>query len=330
MKIAYVTEEGAYIRKKENKLVVTRKEDIVLEIPIENLNGLVITDYVQVSSQATAMLLRKGIFLTWISSKGEFIGRLESPYFADVDKQYDQISLVKDCDFCNKLSRQIILAKMKNSVTILRRFLRNKTELKINWGIFARLEIAILKTNSLKHLMGYEGFFAKQYFKIIGENITDEFKFIGRSKRPPRDKFNSIISFGYTLLFYEIQTLIINKGLHPYFSYMHKFNSRYMALAADLMEEWRAVLIDAIALAGVAREIFTEFDFDKIPGSGAIYLNRTGKKKFVELYERKMLSVNKYFGSSYSYRHTLGWQVDKLVNAILAKDPDKYTPLIIR
>ena len=102
---------------------------------------------------------------------------------------------------------------------------------------------------SVEQVMGYEGTAAKLYFKVLGKLIDEHFVFEGRSRRPPMDPFNSLISLGYSIILNELYGKIEGKGLNPYFGVKHKDREKHPTLASDLMEEWRAVLIDTTALS---------------------------------------------------------------------------------
>lgn len=105
-----------------------------------------------------------------------------------------------------------------------------------------------LNSKGIEQLMGYEGTAARLYFGQLGELINPVFFFTGRTRRPPTDPFNSMISLGYSIILNELYGKIEGKGLNPYFGIMHKDREKHPTLASDLMEEWRAVLIDSTAL----------------------------------------------------------------------------------
>ena len=119
----------------------------------------------------------------------------------------------------------------------------------------------LLYAKSVEQVMGYEGTAAKIYFKVLGKLIDEQFVFEGRSRRPPMDPFNSLISLGYSIILNELYGKIEGKGLNPYFGVMHKDREKHPTLASDLMEEWRAVLIDTTALSMLNGHELVKEDF---------------------------------------------------------------------
>ena len=180
-------------------------------------------------------------------------------------------------------------------------------------------------------LIGYEGVAAKSYFAVLSKIINPEFSFNGRNRMPPRDPFNSMISLGYTLLMYEIYGEIENKALTPYCGFLHKDHERHPTLASDLMEEWRAVIVDSVVMSLVQGNEINQEHFIKDEETGAVYLTTTGIRIFIKKYEAKLRSENKYLdGISMSYRRCLWYQVNKLVNAIEENNAELYNPVTIR
>lgn len=124
--------------------------------------------------------------------------------------------------------------------------------------------------------MGYEVNAAREYFKALSSLIKKEFYFHGRSKRPPKDPFNSKISLEYTILMYEIVGELENKGISPYIGFMHSDIERHPTLASDLLEEWRSVIVDAIVMSLIqGNEIGIEL-FWRDEETGAVIISNLG------------------------------------------------------
>lgn len=189
----------------------------------------------------------------------------------------------------------------------------------------------VSSSNAIPQLMGYEGSAAHVYFQTLGKLIVPEFHFNRRSKRPPLDAFNSMISLGYSILMNELYGKIEGKGLNPYFGIMHSDHEKHPTLASDLMEEWRAVISDSIAMSlANGREIMTD-DF-YTDDNGGVFLKPDGFKKFIRKIENKFASVNRYFEDEgeISFRRALDLQVNSLCHALEEKKPELYHPVIIR
>lgn len=331
MSFAYITEKGATISKKEGRFVVGRNHETLLEIPEETLEGLLVTDTVQITSHAMVSLLHLGIPVTWLSSRGKYFGRLESTSHVNVFKQKQQF-LLQDQPFSLEMSRRVLLAKVHNQLTLLRRYNRERQIPAVMIDIHNMMTMADhLKTaEDRESLMGYEGMAAKIYFSALGKIVDPAFSFEKRSKRPPLDPFNSLLSFAYTLIMYELFTAITNEGLHPYVGFLHALKEHHPALASDLLEEWRAVLADSFVMALVQHHEIKEEHFCHDEESRGVYLTPEGRKIFFRVYEKKMRSTNQYIDGKHSFRRSLNYQVVQYSQALLAQEPKMYEPIWIR
>lgn len=331
MSFVYITEENAKLQKKGGRYVVGRNLEAIMEIPEEILEGLVLIGRVQVSSEAIVSLLENGVPVTWLSHTGKYYGRLASTCHVDVFRQQKQIQLQKS-PFFLLLGKKCIEAKAHNQLTILRRYNRRTYSSKIEFAIKHILAVRshINTAEDSEQLMGFEGIIAREYFAALGRLMPEGFEFSKRSKRPPLDPFNSMLSFGYTLLMYEIYTAIENAGLNPYFGYLHALKNNHPALASDLMEEWRAVIVDSMVLGLLHHnEIKAEHFYTK-EGVNGIYLTREGRRIFLRAFEKRMRQENKYMDVNLSFRKSIMHQAGLFAQAMMAENPDIYKPLRVR
>ena len=186
---------------------------------------------------------------------------------------------------------------------------------------------------SVEQVMGYEGTAAKIYFKVLGKLIDEQFVFEGRSRRPPMDPFNSLISLGYSIILNELYGKIEGKGLNPYFGVMHKDREKHPTLASDLMEEWRAVLIDTTALSMLNGHELVKEDFYTGIDQPGVFLEKDGFRKYIQKLEGKFRTENKYLSYidySVSFRRAMDLQVNQFVKAIETENVEEYMPVIIR
>lgn len=331
MSYVYLTENNIVVSKKGGRFIVSRNHETVMELPIETIEGMIIFETVQISSATVVECLEKDIPITWLSNTGKFFGRLESTKHINVQKHYNQMLLQEEGGAYFELAKRIIKAKIDNQIVLLRRYSRNSKDNTLETDIknIYAVRRNVFCANNVKELMGFEGYIARIYFYALGKIVPEEFRFKGRSKQPPKDPFNSMLSFGYTLVMYELYTLLINYGLHPYFGFIHSLRTGHPALASDLIEEWRAVLVDAMVLSLVQHNEIHLSDFN-IADSGGVFLKNDSRRIFLKAYERKMRSLNSYIGMKKSFRETLAIQVENFSKAIMTKDLDSYEPLKIR
>lgn len=181
--------------------------------------------------------------------------------------------------------------------------------------------------------MGYEGTAAKIYFKVLGILIDPEFCFKGRSKRPPLDPFNSMISLGYSIIVNELYGKIEGKGLNPYFGVMHKDREKHPTLASDLMEEWRAVLIDSTVLSMINGHEISKKEFYTQVEQPGVFLEKEALRKYIKKLESKFRTENRYLtyiDYRVSFRQALDLQLGQFIKAIETENPEEYSPIVIR
>jgi CRISP-associated protein Cas1 len=336
MQLLYVTEPGSYLSKDGNRLSVRKDKDAVIKtIGIEHVEGVVLVGSCNLSSGLAIELLEREIPVTWLSSTGSFFGRLEPTSGYNIERQVEQFEMHKDNTFRISLARQWVVAKLENSRGVLRRYNRRRDEGTIEQRCEQMGDSIERAKNaeSINELLGIEGTGARHYFSGVSTLMPEEFQFEGRSRRPPKDPFNSLISFGYTLLLYEVFTAIVAKNLHPYLGYLHQPRRGHPSLASDLMEEWRAVIVDSLAIGLLTSRQLKPEHFREPAEDGGVYLTRDGSKIFLEKFEKKLRSHNQYLtyvDYPLTFRESLAFQVGALVKAIQLKDHRSYRPVIVR
>ncbi len=336
MSYIYIYEKAAKIGVRENCLVIeNEKQKLKKTVPIEGVENVIIFGEASLSTSCVKQLMERNINLTWLSTEGKFYGRLESTRSVNIERQRCQFKCGESEDFSLRLSKKIIYAKMKNQLTILRRYNRSRNEEIVYKNIDSvnRLFYSMDNAQEKEELLGYEGLAARYYYQALGAIVEPEFSFLGRNRQPPKDPFNSLLSFAYTLLMYDLYTAIVNKGLNPYASFLHSTRSGHPALCSDLMEEWRAVLCDSLALYVISKGIINIKDFEKPNYEGGVYLNREASKSYIGEYEKKVRTRAQYItyvDYAVSFRRAMEMQCMRLAKAVEEGDPEIYIPVIIR
>ncbi|MDD3840836.1 MAG: CRISPR-associated endonuclease Cas1 [Clostridia bacterium] len=334
MSIVYVYQPQSYMHIEDNRLII-EVDDLKRMIPLEKIEGILLYGGVGISSRCITKLLEIGVPLTWLSKRGNFYGRLESTRNVNITRQRQQFKLGENEEFCLRLAINFISAKTNNQIVLLRRYNRTARLVQVA-KIIDNIKILRQKiemVNRLDKLLGYEGACARLYFKALSLIVDNKFAFCGRTKRPPKDPFNSLLSFGYTLLMYEAYTAIASKGLNPYAGFMHQDREKHPTLASDLMEEWRPVIVDSLVLNMVQGRIIKINDFD-IPEekSKGVYLKEKASKKFIKNFEKRVRTQHNYLNVPYSmnFRRSIVFQAGMLSRALEENDADIYKPIMIR
>lgn len=295
MSYLYVSDQGSVIGINAHRVEVKSKDGSIRSIPVETLEVIQVFGNVQLTIQCITTCLMKGITVIFYSTKGRFYGRLISPSHVNVERQRKQVVLGNDATFCLEFSKRIVNAKIRNQEVILRRYARNH-DIDIESAVLsmhnARKHIPMCE--NISQLMGYEGIAARDYFKTLGRLIEPAFFFERKSRRPPKDAFNSLISLGYSILMNEIYGKLEAKGLNPYFGVLHSDKEKHPTLASDFMEEWRAVLSDATAMSLINGHEIHKEDFYQPDGDEGIYLTTDGFKSFIRKFEGKLQTSSRY------------------------------------
>ena len=326
----YITENGTYLHKRGGKLLIDKEETTITEVPLELVENITVTNTTQISSSLITECLTKNIPISWISTSGKMYGSLLAPSFVDIFKQKQQFDLIEEKDFYFKLAQKIVSAKIHNQLVLLRRYNRNIKSEKVHELInyLANTQKNIKYTSDNNELLGYEGLASRTYFSALGMLINKPFQFTKRTKQPPRDPFNTMLSMGYSILFNEILSNIIAIGLHPYIGFFHQLAKGHPALVSDLIEEWRAVIVDALVISLIKRGSITENMFTL--NKKGCYFSPEGKKIFLNAYNKKINTENKYISGEHSYRDSLRIQCQNYAQAISNKNINIYTPIKLK
>ncbi len=327
MSILYLEDQGAVVGVDANRCKVTHTDGMVRYLPLETLDGIMILGHIQLTTQCMETCLQRGITISYLSRGGKYFGRLVSTEHINVERQRKQCALYENA-FSVDLAREVLAAKLKNQEVVLERYAKSKNIYLDDQIRMLRIcRKKVLEGSRIAEMIGFEGQGAKAYFDGLSKVIDPAFAFHGRSRRPPMNPFNSMISLGYSILMNEIYSKIEAKGLNPYFGFIHRDNEKHPTLASDMMEEWRAVIVDSTAMSLInGHEIRTD-NFEMGMDEPGCFLNKEGLKIFLNKLENKLQTEVKY---RVSFRRAMTLQMEQLVKAIETEDASIYKPIEIR
>ena len=252
-------------------------------MPAGKVDGVLIFGNVQFTTQALRLMMENGIELAFFSNRGKLLGQMTSPYPKNVPLRLAQYEKMLDENFVLEFSRNMARSKLENSVAFLKKFSRNHPDIDIGQQIEA-IDGSIKSLESkmgVDSLLGVEGTAATVFFKAYKKMILREFEFEGRKKRPPTDPVNSLLSFGYTLIYNEISWLLDGMGFDPYMGFYHRPHYGHATLASDLMEQFRSPVVDRFTLNIVNNGIFKKEDFfHHAPSGRRVFDQRVPKTLF--------------------------------------------------
>ncbi|PSB22934.1 CRISPR-associated endonuclease Cas1 [filamentous cyanobacterium CCP1] len=288
MRTLYIAQQGCYVGLSQECLVIKQGQVVLEEVQLPLLEQILVFGKSQMTTQAIRACLWQNIPIAYLSRMGYCYGRvlpIERGYRQLVRYQQQLVAAERLI-----VARQLVQAKLKNSrVLLLRQRRRNASEL-VDRAIESLDYLAqeVVRAESIARLMGLEGAGAATYFAAFGECITgSEFVFMARSRRPPGNPVNAMLSFGYQVLWNHLLSLIELQGLDPYYACLHQESERHAALASDLIEEFRAPIVDSLVLYLINRGMVSaEQDFEF--RDGGCYLNDAGRKKYLRAFLQRM------------------------------------------
>jgi len=264
MRVAYITDQGAVVFKKGRRLAVTRNRQLLTTLRVTQLDQVVLWGRIRLTPGALALLMDQGIDTVFISVRGRFRGRIVGPASKNILLRWAQYERVRDDAFVITTARAIVEAKVNNARALLRHRLRRRDQDVLREGIARLRQILreIPHIQDLDRLRGLEGEAAHTYFQTIGASLQSPFfRFTRRTRRPPRDPTNALLSLLYTLLLTAMMHAVHQVGLDPYLGVFHQMGYGKPALALDLIEEFRAPLVDALVLRLIERGTVRPEDF---------------------------------------------------------------------
>lgn len=330
----YITQDDAFIGKTDERLTVRANKQTLQDIPLIKLDGVVILGRATVSPAAVIELLERKIPLSFLTSMGRYLGRLEPELTKNIFVRAAQWKAVAPSEQASHLVRGFVRGKLKNYRNALLRGQREYANLNFQKAL-THLEQAIAPIDTITaidSLRGLEGAGSAAYFGCLNQLLrAEEFQFETRRRRPPTDPVNALLSLGYSLLRHDIQSAVNLVGFDPYLGYLHTQRYGRPSLALDLMEEFRPLVVDAVVLSSLNRKALALSHFTTEPLSGAVALTLEGLRIFLRLYELKKQATFKHpvLQTKCTYQESFEIQA-RLLAKYLLKETDKYPPLVLK
>ncbi len=324
MAVLYIKEQGAMIQKMDDRIIVTKNQNRLLDIPIFQIENIAVIGNVQISTQALHMLMEKGIDVSYLTYSGKYLGSAAAEASKNIFLRFEQYMFYLDGERRLTMARTITANKISNQMEILKEHRRSDREYDWDRDInnMSKLRRSLQNHMTSNEILGVEGMCSNIYFGAFGHMIDCDFSFNGRNRRPPRDPINVIISLAYTLLTKEVSSALDSESFEPYLGFLHGIRYGRKSLALDIVEEFRQPVVDRLVLILFNKRMIGRYDFE-FPEEGRVVLTEDGFKKFCSEYERWMNGQNSLAGSK-SFRSLIRDQVSQLKRAI--RDGEEYRP----
>lgn len=332
----YVTTPDAYLHLDNDTLRVEIERETRLRVPLHHISAVVCFGHVMVSPILMHRLADEGKSLVLLDGNGRFKARLEGPVSGNVLLRQAQHRRSTSADSCLAVAKSCIAGKLKNCRQVLLRGARESGRDDDNAALvtvadeFARALARLEHAPDLDAVRGIEGDAAKRYFGALGlvvrPDARDAFTMSGRTRRPPLDRMNALISFLYAMLMNDVRSAVESVGLDPQIGFLHAVRPGRAALALDLMEEFRPLLADRLALTLVNRRQIGAGDFVERPG-GAVVLKDEARKAVVTAYqERKQETVMHPLMESVMSFGLIPFVQARLLARVVRGDAELYLP----
>lgn len=291
----YVLTEDSYLSLDGENVVVKRGDGIAGRFPLHTIESIQCFSYKGASPRLMGECARRSVDLAFFSPRGRFLARTTGQAHGNVLLRKRQHQLSNDEMACCAFAKNILMGKLFNSRWVLERAKRDHP-LQVDVEKITRRSSElkqglseIRRSCSLEELRGIEGSAAKSYFDAFNELIVvqrDDFQFMGRTRRPPRDRVNAMLSFGYALLSNNYASALEGVGLDSFIGFLHADRPGRVSLALDMVEELRTVFVDRVVVSCINGRVVTADDFESYQ-DGSYYLNERGRKAFLSVWQKR-------------------------------------------
>jgi CRISPR-associated protein Cas1 len=291
----HVTTHGAYIHRDGETISIRIGNEVRLRLPIHTIEGLVCYGQVTCSPFALGLCCERGVGISFFTENGRFLARVTGPVSGNVLLRRQQFRAADTPAAALSIVTAIVTAKIANSRLVLLRGAREtgdnerQAKLRSRADHLSDIGKAAARSSTVDEARGYEGVAAQDYFSVFNELIgvdSEQFRFNGRSRRPPLDCTNAMLSFVYALLRHDIESALESVGLDPAVGFLHTDRPGRPSLALDMMEEMRPHLADRLVLSLINRRQVQESGFTTEDGGGVVMDDST-RKEIISAWQRR-------------------------------------------
>jgi CRISPR-associated protein Cas1 len=330
MSTLYLVQQGTTLRKEQGRFLVDlpgdQADEEQLAIPIQEIERVLVMGNIQLTNAAISSCLDAQIPVVFLSHTGFYKGHLWSAELSDLAAETAQFQRYSDSDFQLEMAKTLVWGKLVNSKQLLLRANRKRQHEVVEGEItgLTRDIRSVELVTALESLRGYEGTAAARYFSAFGQLLMNPgFSFTTRNRRPPTDPVNSMLSFGYTLLFNNVLSLILAEGLNPYLGNLHRSDRKEMHLTCDLMEEFRSPIVDSLVLTLINQQTMKPENFVISGHNGGVYLTDAARRTFLRNFEERISSKTKHpdVKGQVPYRRAIQLQIQRYKRTLLESVP---------
>lgn len=331
----YLIEQGCRLSREGQRLVVTKDDKVITQASTLQISQVILFGNIQITTPAVQLLLAEGIEVVYLTQQGRFYGRLVGEPSGHAALRIAQVLASQDPAFALATARQCVRGKLHNMRVFLQRYARRREEPSLQQGVDKILALQQRLDEAPDHqtLMGLEGQATAIYFSLWPHLLKEPWSFDKRIRRPPTDPVNALISFAYTLLTQNMWGAVLTAGLDPYIGFLHQLAYNRPSLVLDLVEEFRPIVADSVALRCLNNAILTPDHFETGGNQRPVLLSAEGVRLFIREFETRLTQKFKHpaSGEQVHYRRLFLLQAYALARTLAVRDPQQlYQPILVR
>ncbi|NNU92986.1 type I-B CRISPR-associated endonuclease Cas1 [Geobacillus sp. NFOSA3] len=318
----YIFSNGR-LKRKDNTIYFLDENETKRSLPVHQVDNLYVFGEVDLNSSLLNLLSQHSVHLHIFNYYGFYAGT-----FCPRSKKVSGFTVVQQSAHYLDAAKRLYLAKMflQSAVHHMLRNIRRHKEKTEEYVRQIELEAEKMETAmTIQELMGIEGRIRQHYYQSFNEILKQDFIFEKRTKQPPQDPLNALISFGNTLCYTTVLSEIYKTPLDPTISFLHEPSTKRFSLSLDLAEIFKPLIVDAVIIACINNRIITKKHFESL--DGMVFLNEEGKKKFIREWENKLATSvqHRQLKRKVSYRYFMRLECYKLIKHFIGDE--RYKPL---
>ncbi|WP_047152755.1 type I-B CRISPR-associated endonuclease Cas1b [Aneurinibacillus tyrosinisolvens] len=322
LKDYYIFSNGR-MKRKDNTFFFVDHEEKKKSLPVERIDNIYVFGEVDLNSSFLNLMNQHDVRVHFFNYYGFYSGT-----FYPRSKKISGFTVVQQSAHYLDLDKRLFIAKsfvQSASFHMLRNLRHYKEKVQEHIDSILTYTKLIDKTVKVQELMGVEGMIRQTYYESLNQFLPEEFAFDKRSKRPPNDPLNALISFGNSLCYTAVLSEIYKTHLDPTISFLHEPSSKRFSLSLDLAEIFKPLLVDTVIFTVLNKKVINKRDFDYL--ENMVVLNEQGRKKFVQEWDKKLATTVKHrkLARNVSYRYFIRLECYKLIKHFVGDTP--YKPL---
>lgn len=333
----YITSEDAYLSLKNLNVVINFSDERIVQIPLIGLEEIVCFSYKGGSPDLIGKCAELGIGFSFYTPRGRFLAKVSGKTKGNVLLRKEQYRISDSEERSCLVAKSFIFGKLYNSRWVLERTIRDhglRIDKEVLESVSVLLKVSakrVWDATDLNSLRGIEGEAATRYFAVFNElilNQKEQFVFHGRSRRPPMDEVNAMLSFGYRILASDYSSALYSVGLDSYVGFLHRDRPGRESLSLDLMEETRSILVDRFVVTLINTKVIKVKNFEKSE-NGSVMLNNEGRKIYLEEWQKHKREeiIHPYLGERVPWG-LVPYTQSLLLARYIRGDLDQYPPFL--